>query len=464
MYCNTSIELTDMGDHSIISISNLSKRYRLYNTQWDRLKETLNPFGKKLHHEFYALNDISLRINEGEVVGIIGKNGCGKSTLLKIIAGVLTPSSGETKVKGRVSALLELGAGFNPEMTGMQNIYLNGTLCGLQKRQVDDHLEKILDFADIGEFIYQPVKIYSSGMFARLAFSIAINVDPDILIVDEILSVGDISFQRKCFAQMEKYKKEGKTIIFVSHIAPSIVELCDRAIMMHDGDIVIDGHPKLVTNLYAKYSASKDLDKSLIRDEFSQLCASGSEGFREIDAWNPIHKKSSAYFDGSIISHSKVVYDVNGSIISNPRITTLSGREVNVLMQGEEYFYLYDVEFLDDLESVQYGMLIKTTNGVELSGAAFPSKSEFIPLEEKGKKTVRWRISMHLNNGTYFVNGGVLAKIGDKIDYSHRILDLLVFKVLNAHEGATGYFKMIDCELDNPTLQSPGKATENEGF
>lgn len=247
-----------MSDNEIaIKVSNLTKTYRLYDKPIDRLKEALHPFKKQYHKNFYALNDVSFEIKKGETVGIIGKNGAGKSTLLKIITGVLTPTSGSVKTYGRISSLLELGAGFNPEMTGIENIYLQGSLFGITHRAMEDNIQEILDFADIGDFIYQPVKSYSSGMFARLAFAVAINVQPDILIVDEALSVGDVRFQRKCFAKFEELKNNNVTIIFVSHDLDSIKAFTSKAIFILDGKVEFEGAAKECVINYLQFLFGK---------------------------------------------------------------------------------------------------------------------------------------------------------------------------------------------------------------
>lgn len=227
-----------------IDIQNLSKVYKLYEKPIDRLKETLSLTKKSYHKDFYALNNINLQIKKGETVGIIGKNGAGKSTLLKIITGVLSPSSGSVKIYGRISSLLELGAGFNPEYSGIENIYLNGTIMGMSKEEVDERIQDILAFADIGDYIYQPVKTYSSGMYVRLAFSVAINVNPDVLIVDEALAVGDARFQLKCFKKLEEIKKQGTTILYVSHDIEQVKSFCSRSILIDDGLILYQGSPK----------------------------------------------------------------------------------------------------------------------------------------------------------------------------------------------------------------------------
>ncbi len=220
-----------------IKIENLSKVYKLYDHPIDRLKESLHPLGKKYHRDYYALDDVSFEIRKGETVGIIGRNGAGKSTLLKIITGVLTPSSGSVHVNGRIASLLELGAGFNPEMTGLENIYFSGTIMGFTHMEMETKLEAILSFADIGEFIHQPVKTYSSGMYVRLAFAINVAVEPEILIVDEALAVGDALFQKRCYQHMEKLVANGTTLLFVSHEQESIRTLTNRAILLNHGKI-----------------------------------------------------------------------------------------------------------------------------------------------------------------------------------------------------------------------------------
>ncbi len=230
-----------------IQVKNVSKLYKLYDKSSDRVKDALGLSGKKkLYKEHYALHDMNFDIKKGECVGIIGTNGAGKSTILKIITGVLNPSEGEVIIDGRISALLELGAGFNQEYTGIENVYLNGTMIGFTREEIDEKMDDILAFADIGDFVYQPVKTYSSGMFVRLAFAVAINIEPEILIVDEALSVGDVFFQAKCYRKFEEFKQAGKTIVFVSHDLSSIQKYCDRAILLNKGRKMDEGTPKKI--------------------------------------------------------------------------------------------------------------------------------------------------------------------------------------------------------------------------
>lgn len=239
-----------MSIDQVIKVERLSKVYKLYDKPADRLKEVLNPFRKKYHKDFFALKNVSFDVKKGETIGIIGKNGSGKSTLLKIITGVLTPTAGIVNVDGSVSSLLELGAGFNPELTGVENVYFNGTIMGYSRKDIDEKLTEIEAFADIGEHIHQPVKTYSSGMFTRLAFSVAVNVNPDILIIDEALSVGDMAFQEKSINRMKNFKNEGKTILFVSHAIPSVRNFCDRALWMREGVLNLDGSADFVCSAY----------------------------------------------------------------------------------------------------------------------------------------------------------------------------------------------------------------------
>ncbi|MEK8216545.1 ABC transporter ATP-binding protein [Paenibacillus sp. FSL L8-0463] len=240
-----------------ITINNISKMYKMYDKPQDRLKQFFYKNRKKLYREFWALNDVSFSVSSGTTLGIIGRNGSGKSTLLQIIAGTLQASSGTLNIKGRIAALLELGSGFNPEFTGRENVYLNGSIMGLSEKEMKERMPIIEQFAEIGEFIDQPVKLYSSGMYVRLAFACAVNVDPDILIIDEALAVGDMQFQLKCMDKMKKFKEEGKTILFVSHDTYSVKNFCDEVIWMKDGRIYRYGDVLSVTNEYEIFMRTK---------------------------------------------------------------------------------------------------------------------------------------------------------------------------------------------------------------
>ncbi|OMD81307.1 teichoic acid ABC transporter ATP-binding protein [Paenibacillus odorifer] len=255
--------------NEIIEIQDVVKSYKLYDKPIDRLKEALSISHRTYHKEFKALNGISFKVEKGDALGILGKNGSGKSTLLKLITGVLSPSSGSIQVKGKISAILELGAGFNPEYSGKENVYLNGLMMGFSREEIDIKMNDIIEFADIGEFIDQPVKIYSSGMFARLAFAVSINVEPDILIVDEALAVGDVRFQTKCIDKMKELKSKGTTILFVSHATEQVKRFCNKAVWLKDGIVQASGESSEIADLYEdfmKYNTEHIMETTITND------------------------------------------------------------------------------------------------------------------------------------------------------------------------------------------------------
>lgn len=283
-----------------IDVADVTKVYRLYEKPIDRLKESMSISHKNYHRDFYALNQLSFRVRKGETVGIIGTNGSGKSTILKIITGVLTPTTGEVKVDGKISALLELGAGFNMDYTGIENIYMNGTMMGYTKKEMDAKLQDILEFAEIGDFVYQPVKTYSSGMFVRLAFALAINVDPEILIVDEALSVGDVFFQSKCYRRMEEIRQKGTTILMVTHDMGSIIKYCDRVVLLNKGEFIAEGPAGRVVDMYKKILAGQldSLKAELERERQQKESLSG--GSRQEDTGNgPEHTGNAPEYTGN---------------------------------------------------------------------------------------------------------------------------------------------------------------------
>lgn len=306
---------------TIIDIKHLNKVYNLYDKPIDRLKEVLSPTHKSYHREHYALNDISLEIKKGESVGIVGKNGSGKSTLLKIITGVLNPTSGEINVKGKISALLELGAGFNPEYTGIENIYLNGTMMGYSKAEMDEKVDDIIAFADIGDFINQPVKTYSSGMFARLAFAVSINVEPEILIVDETLSVGDTRFQIKCMDKMKEMMEGGTTVLFVSHDINAIRRFCTRCIWINGGKMKEVGSVNMVSDHYIDFLKMLDAENQVgVENDKTDGFIPKKGIVAEIIDFNILNVKNEkvdeVYYDETV--KIQIVYDVYDEKIKYP--------------------------------------------------------------------------------------------------------------------------------------------------
>ncbi|MFD3299601.1 ABC transporter ATP-binding protein [Aquipseudomonas alcaligenes] len=444
-----------MNTDTAIKIQALSKVYKLYESPISRLKEALHPFKKKYHQDFHALNNVNLEIKKGESVGIIGNNGSGKSTLLKIITGVLTQTNGSVSVHGKISAILELGAGFNPEMTGVENIYLNNSLNGLSKKQTDMKIKEIIAFADLGDFIFQPIKTYSSGMKARLAFAVSINVDPDILIVDEALSVGDASFGRKCFAKMEEIRAKGATIIFVSHSEASIVSLCSKAVWLSRGESVLEGTPKLVTGLYMKHINEKRVDVAALQHEYKTLVAAESKRSINSDKASgcsngligglPSKQKTpiEEFFNPALKPSSTITYTEKGARIFDVKVSTTEGKVVNVLKQGGIYLYSYKVDIKSTLKNVQFGFLIKKKDGTPLGGGAFPGRQEFIP-QLSGLNEINILFRCELGSGEYFLNCGVLADIDSKNAYAHRIIDAYVIKVIEAENYITESVNFIE--------------------
>ena len=328
-----------INDEKVIDIRHISKVYKLYDNPKDRLLDALKLTRKQKYKEYRALDDISFCVHKGETVGLIGTNGAGKSTLLKIITGVLTQTSGEVEVHGKISALLELGAGFNGEYTGIENIYLNGQMMGYTREQMDERIQSIIDFAGIGDFINQPVKTYSSGMFARLAFAVAINVDPDILIVDEALSVGDIYFQAKCFKKMDEIKKKGTTVLLVTHDMSSVISYCDRAVILNKGHYVKEGNAKEMVDIYKKILVNQ---------------------YDENETENGGEKKSAiAYLkesDGTdwkshfVINDQNVAYGDGKVRIEDFGLFDDSDRPSNMLMKKNPFKIKLKVRFLKDVE------------------------------------------------------------------------------------------------------------------
>lgn len=435
-----------MSSDIVVRAEGAGKAYAMFAKPENRLKQMLLGRWRTYYQQFWALHAIDLEIRQGETWGIIGRNGSGKSTLLQMICGNLTPSVGTLTVSGRIAALLELGAGFNPEFTGRENVYINGVIAGYDRAAVDERLDNILGFADIGAFIDQPVKTYSSGMFARLAFAVAISVDPDILIVDEALAVGDEAFQRKCFARMERIKSDGATVLFVSHAASTVVDLCDHAILLHHGEHLYTGRPKRTVAWYQKLMAAADDHVPEILADIRAAATIGSgdktQGAQRSDADTAALRDlgvataapdaesemdtETASFDPTLVSASAVVFSPNGAEISDARVLTRDGVQVNCLVPGERYVFCYRVAFAEAARSVKFYCMTKTVSGVHLGGGMVPPGVETLPDVLAGAVVdVRFELTCSLGAGTYFFNCGV-ASSGELL---HRILDVIAVRV-----------------------------------
>jgi lipopolysaccharide transport system ATP-binding protein len=364
-----------MSSEIAIKVENLGKCYQVYEQPRDRLKQFILPrlqrmaglLPKQYFREFWALQNISFFIPKGQIVGILGKNGAGKSTLLQIICGTLTPSHGDVSVKGRVAALLELGSGFNPEFTGIENVYMNAQILGLTKEQVDSRLSDILAFADIGDFVHQPVKTYSSGMFARLAFSVVIHVEPDVLIVDEALSVGDAWFQHKSMARMRQLMESGCTVLFVSHSIDAVRALCDEVIWLEHGQVKMQGHVTEVTNAYMNdvfiehNRIALQASQQSVQDALQDAASDGdADEEKTVATITQEIKAAATSLDGGAVIH-----------LLQKHLRNSSGKIVERLEQGERFSLEFEFEFLQLVKNISVGILIKDQFGQELTGESY---------------------------------------------------------------------------------------------
>lgn len=435
-----------MSSESVICISGISKSFPVYEKPHHRLMQMLRRGGAKhsFYKEFHALRHIDFEIRKGEALGILGRNGSGKSTLLQIICGILTPSHGEVIVRGRIAALLELGAGFNPDFTGRENVYLNGSVLGLTRSEIDARFDEIAAFADIGDFIEQPVKSYSSGMYVRLAFSVAINATPDILVVDEALSVGDEAFQRKCYARINSIRDAGATILFVSHSSSAVIELCDRAVLLDQGEMLAEGTPKAVVARYQKLLYAPSDRLAALREDFRREVSGERDvvgDMQDADSCNvslapneqcpTTQMIDDAYLDQGLKPQSTIRYPSRGARIGQPRIETLDGRIVNVLRPGHDYVYVYDVAFDVVATAVRCGMMIKTVSGFELGGAASAPVGGSKLIVSPGEAwIVRIQFKTMMAPGVYFMNAGVTAHDPDGDVFLDRIVDAVMVRVM----------------------------------
>ena len=418
----------------IVNVSNLSKRFKLYSNPRDRFKEWIHPLKKKYHNEFWALKDVSFSISAGETLGIIGRNGSGKSTLLQIVTNVMAPTTGLAEINGRVSALLELGTGFDGELTGRENIFLNGSILGLNPREIRERIPSIRTFADIGEYFDQPVKLYSSGMFVRLAFSAAIHVDPDILIIDEALAVGDIKFQNKCYRKFNEFRDQGKTIIFVTHSTDLIAKLCNRAILLHNGHILEDNQPNLVINRYLELLLGSS-DKKIIKEENSVENKTQVQD-QETSITNFISNQTKIDLCQNNINYNKNEYRYgNGKgIIVNFLI--LSDKKVNYyqLLSGSDIEIWTKFFFKKNVERPVYGITLKTVDGVEIFGSNSLVEEFDVEQKQKGEfSIVKNKFPLNLKSGDYFISLGLAESVKGNTEPLDRRYDLIHLKVSNSN-------------------------------
>ncbi len=408
-----------------IKVTNVSKIYKLYDTPAARLKDALGLSRKQAYREHAALHDITLEIKKGETVGIIGTNGSGKSTLLKIITGVISQSRGEVEVAGRISALLELGAGFNQEYTGIENVYLQGTMMGYTREEIQGKMEAILEFADIGDFVHQPVKTYSSGMFVRLAFAVAINIEPEILIVDEALSVGDVFFQSKCYRKFEEFKEMGKTILFVSHDLSSITKYCDRAILLNKGVKVMEGTPKEAVDRFKMALVAQEEEK---RRENSSLWKPGASG----DKWR----------NALSVNPETLEYGDKKAEITDFAVVDKTGKITNVIQKGEPFTIKMKVAFLEAVAEPIFAFTLKNLMGIELTGTNTMLEQQPVEPKQPGEEqSVSFTQKMTLQGGEYLLSLGCTGYEQEDFRVHHRLYDVCSIAVVS-QKNTVGYFDM----------------------
>ena len=408
-----------------ISIDNVSKTYNIYNSPRDRLLHSLGFLPGSSVKRFNALTSISFDVQKGETVGLIGKNGSGKSTLLQIVCGTLTPTSGEVTVNGRIGALLELGSGFNPEFTGIENIRINGLILGLSKKHIEEKMERIIAFADIGDFINQPVKFYSSGMVVRLAFAVQAHIDPSILVVDEALAVGDELFQKKCFARLTELKKSGTSILLVSHSCSQINQHCDRAVMLQEGHLIVEGKTSKVTNIYQMSLAgsSTNWQQEVIsvneRDANDQL-------FSE----HTVNSNASYvdYYDDSLQSLSEVVYESCGAKILDISVCDGHRRRLNVLRHGGRYVITIKYELYRDIVGLRVGCFVANKEGRKIIGVSSPKESDQWLTRTVGVHEESFEFLVNLWPGYFFIGCGI-SEMDSGGGYLHRVIDSYVIQI-----------------------------------
>jgi len=412
----------------MIRVRDLCKDYKLYGSKRERLKEGLFPSKKHPPKTHNALKDVNLEVRAGETVGIIGVNGSGKSTLLKILTGVVTPTSGTVEVNGRVSALLELGAGFNTEYTGIENIYLNGTMMNISREEMDGLMPGIIEFADIGEFINQPVKNYSSGMFARLAFSVAISVKPDILIVDEALSVGDIFFQTKCYRKFDEFREAGMTILFVSHDLSSISKYCSRTVLLNRGRIEAEGEPKEIVDLYKRMLAKQ------MKTEEEQETGGKAERVRQPE------EKARRWQEEMVCNPERLEYGDKGAEIEDFGIFDEKDFPTNTIPAGETFTIRMKVRFHREIDEPIFAFTIKNKLGIELTGTNTMFESIAMGRCRAGESyVVSFTQEAHLRGGEYLLSLACTGFGNDELQVYHRLFDVCNFLVVSSKE-AVGYF------------------------
>lgn len=425
-----------MSSDVVLSVNNIGKRYEIYQAPHHRLLQTLLHGRRQFYKEFWALRDVSFDVKRGECIGIVGRNGSGKSTLLQVVTGTLEPTLGDVEVNGRVSALLELGSGFNPEFTGRENVYMNGAILGLSKAEMDGKFDDIAAFADIGEFIDQPVKIYSSGMYVRLAFAVAINVDPEILIIDEALAVGDARFQARCMTRINKFREAGVSILFVSHDMESVKRICDHAIVLDQGRIVEEGSSLDVLNWYLAFLTNDfDLQKTRLMAHTAaaipkdkELAADGEKKMTQTEALplpgDGVHSGSAVHPEFSYFRHG----DGNARVVS-VGLYDEQGKRTEYAFIGRKIYCRVEVEFYAELLYHIVGLHIRDSRGIDIIAInTFQEKLEIPPVKHGSRLFYTFSFPVELRPDNYSITVTV-AYDQKKLEWMDWVDNALIFKI-----------------------------------
>ena len=433
-----------MSSDLALEVEQLGKLYPIYDHPRDRLLQALWGKRKQLYRPFWALQNVSFQVKRGQTLGVVGRNGSGKSTLLQLICGTLTPTCGEVWVNGRIGALLELGSGFNPEFSGLENVYLNGTLLGLTQKDIDSKLDAILDFAGIGDFIHQPVKTYSSGMAVRLAFAVQAHVEPELLVVDEALAVGDEMFQKKCYAHLEKLKENGTAILLVTHSCPQILQHCDQALLLSGGHLKLDGSPKLITSTYQLLNnAPADQWESLL-NQLTEREGETETTSRETGEVEASEQQSSP----PLIPSSSVSYEPQGILIEAVEIFNRDGDPVTLIPMAQPFSLRFRYHATEALEDLHLACNIANQTGVRITGQHHAGPN----CVAGDSFCMTFHFKSGLLPGLYFVGGGIWRS-NRPGDFLHRVVDNRAFRITT--ETPIHGFGLCDLSAGAPTLQNP---------
>lgn len=432
----------------------LGKCYRIFSSPRARLAQSLVGNRKRYYEEKWALREVSFTLSAGRTLGIVGRNGSGKSTLLQLLCGTLTPTEGSVRCNGRVAALLELGSGFNPEFTGLENIFVNAALLGLNREQTEAKLDSILAFADIGDYVKQPVKTYSSGMALRLAFAVQANMEPEILIVDEALAVGDELFQRKCFSRLSELKENGTSILLVSHSCPQIIQHCDEALLLHKGKAMLTGKPSVITSTYQQLAKASDKEWTAVIDRKREALLRIAKGHEHSSVVGK--ERASERYDEALIPKSREVYKSWGVEICDVRIETPEGTLQNQIPFRSAFQLRFSYRTSGDfsMQSIRCRCHIVSVEGLRVTGQAFPLGDEVFTVGHDESWDLVFSFGPGLHPGVYFVGGGVLPS-DTPGSFLHRVVDYAAFRILaNAGEASVG---ICDLSTTPPELIShPG--------